>query len=1189
MQINQLHIRNIASIEKADIDFDHERGLIDPDTGKPAQKFLIYGDTGTGKSVLLDAISMALFKNTPRLNDVSAKQRNSFLSSSGTEVNIFSIEQYTRLGISPKDECYSEVIFTGNDNIVYHAKLELGYTKGRDGKLKNKSNWLVMVGDNDWVKMDSKGATVTDAIGMSFDQFNRMAMLAQGKFETFLCGSKEERSIILEKLTNTSIFTDYGNAIKNVAADKNKETSAAEERLKMAKKYVDNNEDSTIVEAKLETDAILENNAKKEKETIDNILSIAKSIKDSQQAEEENKKHLSDLIKTTLSEEYKRLKNLCADWDKTDKERKALDTKQQRLSELTKANDEEKKLEADFVAMADNLNEKEKKATDKKEAIATEQQWIDSRLKVNTLYTEHKLRCEQITQLEKSITTSETIEKELSEAKSKCEELKDNRIKTFEKYQEADKKVKEAQKIIEGFKEKRNSLNADKLEEDGKLLGKLSSALELLKKDVATKTEKEQELEKAKEQRSILNNDLDKAMEEQKTAKADHDNKLKIFDNAKERLATISTSLDETLDNLRAKMAKEHTEVCPLCGQKISENLLSRDDFAKIITPYEKEQETAKQKYQESLDNLNTINNKVSAINAKIGEKNSIINTLSPEVERLSANVAERLKKAGIDDCQDINKAFDSKIEETNKSLEDIQNKKEQVSRIQKDIDNQIEVRNTLENKRGDSEKTFLKAKQSEESINDKISYFESQIEKQKKDKTELISLLDNALLDWKDNWKDNLTISKEQLNKEAGLYLERKEKQEKEVHNLGILTSTISNITLIRDKILESHPEWRELMSKRQHLTSNISAETGTPKEQSTATQKEREFTTSDWNDLLSQCSALASTKEICVNEIAKSEETIAQWVKQTGKNEAYLSDIASKRDDIASIRNHINDTETEIKKWEQKQQEHKQSIADGTKKLDDMGSIAFELATDELQPMSFSFQIENIDTQIEALQCRQNTLKELEQAAHDRITGYNSILQNIKQNKEEQEKAQKEYDEAKKISDHWAVLNKHFGGERFRNLVQTHIMRPLLNNANIYLSQITDRYKLTCSDDNEQLSILVLDRYNRDEVRSATVLSGGEKFMISLSLSLALSSLNRPDMNVNILFIDEGFGTLDQDNLDSVMNTLERLGEMSGQNGRRVGIISHREELLGRIPNKIKLLHRGEGRSQVEIVYEL
>ena len=426
-------------------------------------------------------------------------------------------------------------------------------------------------------------------------------------------------------------------------------------------------------------------------------------------------------------------------------------------------------------------------------------------------------------------------------------------------------------------------------------------------------------------------------------------------------------------------------------------------------------------------------------------------------------------------------------------------------------------------------------------------------------------------------------------MNKEAEQYLERKERQEKEIQNLGTINSTISNIDLIRDKILETHPEWIELIRKHDQLDGDTTAETANLKKQSEGSHKEGEISTSEWNELLSKCSALARTKEICVNEIAQSNEIIAEWVEETGNDEDYLTSIAARRDDIAAIRKRITDTEAEITKWKQKQQEHNQSIADSTKKLDDMGNISFELAADELQPQSFTFQIENIDTQTEMLVCRQKRLKELEQAAHDRITEYNKILQIDKENKEEQEKAQHDYDEAKKISDHWEILNKRFGGERFRNLVQTYIMRPLLNNANIYLSQISDRYKLTCSEENEQLSILVLDRYNRDEVRSATVLSGGEKFMISLSLSLALSSLNRPDMNVNILFIDEGFGTLDQDNLDSVMNTLERLGEMSGQNGRRVGIISHREELLGRIPNKIKLLHRGEGRSQVEVVYEL
>ena len=176
-------------------------------------------------------------------------------------------------------------------------------------------------------------------------------------------------------------------------------------------------------------------------------------------------------------------------------------------------------------------------------------------------------------------------------------------------------------------------------------------------------------------------------------------------------------------------------------------------------------------------------------------------------------------------------------------------------------------------------------------------------------------------------------------------------------------------------------------------------------------------------------------------------------------------------------------------------------------------------------------------------------------------------------------------ELDKAKQRFARWDTLNRIFGGTRFRTLVQTYILRPLLNNANIYLERITDRYRLTCSEDNEQLSILVLDRYNKNQVRSVTVLSGGERFMISLALSLALSSLNRPDMNVNILFIDEGFGTLDEKSLDSVMSTLEKLQEIAGQTNRRVGIISHREELEERIATKVQVVKKGEGRSMIEV----
>ena len=186
---------------------------------------------------------------------------------------------------------------------------------------------------------------------------------------------------------------------------------------------------------------------------------------------------------------------------------------------------------------------------------------------------------------------------------------------------------------------------------------------------------------------------------------------------------------------------------------------------------------------------------------------------------------------------------------------------------------------------------------------------------------------------------------------------------------------------------------------------------------------------------------------------------------------------------------------------------------------------------------------------------------------------------------------KTREDYEKIRPTLTNYETLNSLFGqggGTLFKKIAQSHLLGVLLENANYYLSQFTDRYELTCDENNEQLSILVLDHYNKNQVRSATVLSGGETFMISLALSLSLSSLNAQGMNVNILFIDEGFGTLDEKSLDSVMSTLEKLQDIAGQSHRRVGIISHREELMERIPVKIYVEKKGEGRSQVVVKSE-
>ena len=98
-----------------------------------------------------------------------------------------------------------------------------------------------------------------------------------------------------------------------------------------------------------------------------------------------------------------------------------------------------------------------------------------------------------------------------------------------------------------------------------------------------------------------------------------------------------------------------------------------------------------------------------------------------------------------------------------------------------------------------------------------------------------------------------------------------------------------------------------------------------------------------------------------------------------------------------------------------------------------------------------------------------------------------------------------------------------------------------------------------------------------------SVSTLSGGEYFLVSLSLALGLSSLDGRGMNVGTLFIDEGFGTLSDDYLNVVMNTLENLHQTGG---RKVGIISHVESLQERIPTQIRVRRQGNSASSVEVV---
>ena len=162
------------------------------------------------------------------------------------------------------------------------------------------------------------------------------------------------------------------------------------------------------------------------------------------------------------------------------------------------------------------------------------------------------------------------------------------------------------------------------------------------------------------------------------------------------------------------------------------------------------------------------------------------------------------------------------------------------------------------------------------------------------------------------------------------------------------------------------------------------------------------------------------------------------------------------------------------------------------------------------------------------------------------------------------------------------WQAVNAAVGsreGDKFRRVAQEITLDRLTALANRHLKDLAPRYRLSRVDG---LGLTVVDRDMGDEIRSTRSLSGGERFLTSLALALALSGLEGRQSFVETLFIDEGFGSLDAGSLELAIDALESLQSQ----GRKVGVISHVPAMHERIPVQIRVERAGQGRSRVEIV---
>lgn len=231
---------------------------------------------------------------------------------------------------------------------------------------------------------------------------------------------------------------------------------------------------------------------------------------------------------------------------------------------------------------------------------------------------------------------------------------------------------------------------------------------------------------------------------------------------------------------------------------------------------------------------------------------------------------------------------------------------------------------------------------------------------------------------------------------------------------------------------------------------------------------------------------------------------------------------------------------------------------------------------------------------TETEALALSNQQQEDLEDELANCTSSYQALLENIGALREKINYREKRIQEALTLQEQistqknnltrWAQLNDIIGqadGKKFRVFAQGLTLKRLTVLANRHLQQLNGRYIIQKHPDAD-LELEIIDTFQANNRRSMNTLSGGESFLVSLALALGLSDLAGRNTQIHSLFIDEGFGTLDDNSLDMAVSTLENL--QAG--GKTIGVISHVGTLKERISTQISIRRKGNGFSDIEII---
>jgi exonuclease SbcC len=1218
MKILSIRLKNLNSLKgEWKIDFTQspfvENGL-----------FAITGPTGAGKTTLLDAICLALYHQTPRLGQITSSSNE--IMTRGTA------------------ECLAEVEFEVQGH-AYRAFWSMRRSRDNaDGNLQPAYVELAEVATGKVLatQIRQKSEVMEKLTGLDFGRFTKSMMLSQGDFAAFLNADEKQRAELLEELTGTEVYGQISIKVHEHYSQAKQQLNTLQagadtfQVLSPEQKLAKQNELKQLQDNQVD----IERQIKTHESHIswwDKRLSAQKNQQQAAVLNTQAKQAIFDAqVDLSLLEKSDPAERLRPNWERLvevtqqhAKINEQLTAQQQTKSALSI----ELTSTADKLLLADQSLQSSKQTQQRQEQLITEQVMpLDSQISVLT--DKHSDKQQSISQLQQqqraSVSTQQGLTAELAGLNEQhrlvqhylTEHQADSTVgaqlsgwsASLEQIERDDQSAQILQKQTTDTDSQLNENN--KIEQQ--LQGQWQNLSERLKQQQVALADKESQYQTLtleshptalENQLAAINNrwsEFYSAQDIQRNyVKLDkdktnsqielHSSQVQVDQCNTQRSALLQkyqeqkqhykdlqqlVSQEEQLAQYR-QLLKENEE-CPLCGATdhpksaamavdIPDTVARKQQAETVLNQLELDGKAVREK-------LDTLELRIKQLHVNLAE----LSTLETELVTLWQGRVEILQlDFGINDQQNL-QAFEQGLKN---QLEKLSKQLKLISQLDKERQTNKDAVN-LSQRESDKLSSELKLlEQSQQSLqqNSQKTHHEYArlIESVDKNRTALITNIvalgyivpaENELLQWLQNKAKDVTRyqhkthEKEQLSQQiAGKSAEHTSAEQQLKSLVEQLSSGQLEETALKQQCTKAMQQRHQLFGEQSvaqaRKTANIQVSNAEQSHQLASGSHQQ--IAQQHNDLL----AAIKAKE-----------------QQQTEFEASLKKHTNNWHELLTNSPFVNQTEFEAALLPEEQRGHLMNMKQRLDTQLQRANTLLEQSTAQLDELNLieaatlwtQTSQENVQKLLQQLQIKKDELVE-------RRGGTSSLLSADQKETSRQQALLEQIEQHRQDYDQLSYLHGLIGsanGDKFRRFAQGLTLDNLVHLANKQLDRIHGRYLLKRKEE-QGLALTVLDTWQGDGERDTKTLSGGESFLVSLALALALSDLVSHKTSIDSLFLDEGFGTLDAETLDIALDALDNLNA----SGKMIGVISHIEAMKERIPTQLRVIKKsGLGVSELD-----